>query len=145
MVESSLQDMILKTFDPKKADTIFSEEGETPSWLTEMIEHPTWRALIYRLANEYPDCLMLNFTIKLISDAGFQGEITSISTAAQQIEVFSRILKTSVCKILHSNEDDVTKLVKDTAVRYFKIKSIWLNLTVSLIGCYNLTHYLCRI
>lgn len=116
MVESSLQDMIIKTFDPKKADTIFSEEGETPSWLTEMIEHPTWRALIYRLANEYPDCLMLNFTIKLISDAGFQGEITSISTAAQQIEVFSRILKTNVCKILHSNEDEVIRVVKDTSV-----------------------------
>lgn len=28
MVETSLTDMILKTFDPKKADTIFSEEGE---------------------------------------------------------------------------------------------------------------------
>ena len=28
MVESSLRDMIIKTFDPKKADTIFSEEGE---------------------------------------------------------------------------------------------------------------------
>ena len=34
------------------------------------------------------DCLMLNFTIKLISDAGYQGEITSISTAAQQVCVF---------------------------------------------------------
>jgi hypothetical protein len=65
MVEASLRDMILKTFDPKKADTIFSEEGETPAWLTEMIEHPTWRSLVYRLAEEYPDCLMLNFTIKV--------------------------------------------------------------------------------
>jgi hypothetical protein len=38
---------------------------QTPAWLTEMIEHPTWRSLIYRLAEEYPDCLMLNFTIKV--------------------------------------------------------------------------------
>ena len=29
--------MILKTFDPKKADAIFAEEGETPSWLAELI------------------------------------------------------------------------------------------------------------
>ncbi|PSN38077.1 Negative elongation factor D [Blattella germanica] len=105
MVENHLKDMILKTFDPKKADTIFTEEGETPAWLTEMIEHPTWRSLIYRLAEEYPDCLMLNFTIKLISDAGFQGEITSISTAAQQIEVFSRVLKTTISSFLQNNED----------------------------------------
>jgi negative elongation factor C/D len=27
-VENHLKDMVLKTFDPKKADAIFSEEGE---------------------------------------------------------------------------------------------------------------------
>ena len=43
--------MILKTFDPKKADAIFAEEGETPSWLAELIEYPTWRSLIYRYFN----------------------------------------------------------------------------------------------
>ena len=30
-----------------------------------MIEFPTWRELFYKLAEEYPDCLMLNFTIKV--------------------------------------------------------------------------------
>ena len=40
--------------------------------MAELIEYPTWRSLIYRLAEDYPDCLMLNFTIKLISDAGYQ-------------------------------------------------------------------------
>ncbi|XP_011299293.1 negative elongation factor D [Fopius arisanus] len=110
MVENNLKDMILKTFDPKKADKIFTEEGETPAWLTEMIQHPTWRSLIYRLAEEYPDCLMLNFTIKLISDAGFQGEITSISTAAQQIEVFSRVLKTAIAGFLQNTEDWQTSI-----------------------------------
>lgn len=72
LVEDHLKQMILKQFDPKKADSIFTDEGETPGWLTEMIEHPTWRSLVYKLAEEYPDCLMLNFTIKLISDAGYQ-------------------------------------------------------------------------
>ncbi|KAK4004875.1 negative elongation factor D [Daphnia magna] len=115
MVENHLKEMIIKMFDPKKADTIFTEEGETPAWLTEMIEHPTWRSLVYKLAEEYPDCLMLNFTIKLISDAGFQGEITSISTAAQQIEVFSRILKTSVGQYSESNDDDRQKHIQECA------------------------------
>jgi len=32
-VENHLHDMILKTFDPKKADEIFEDESsETPSW-----------------------------------------------------------------------------------------------------------------
>jgi hypothetical protein len=42
---------------------------------------------------------------QLISDAGFQGEITSISTAAQQIEVFSRVLKTTISSFLQNSED----------------------------------------
>lgn len=42
-------------------------DQQTPAWLTEMIEHKIWRSLIYRLAEEYPDCLMLNFTIKVLS------------------------------------------------------------------------------
>lgn len=31
MVENHLKQMILKTFDPKKADTIFTEEGDVSS------------------------------------------------------------------------------------------------------------------
>lgn len=42
---------------------------------------------------------------QLISDAGFQGEITSISTAAQQIEVFSRVLKSAIVGFLQSSDD----------------------------------------
>ncbi|CAG0882404.1 unnamed protein product [Darwinula stevensoni] len=109
MVEDHLKRMITKVFDPKKADTIFTDEGDPPAWLTEMVEHGTWRSLIYRLAEDYPDCLMLNFTIKLISDAGFQGEITNISTAAQQIEVFSRILKTFISNVMGSDKEEQQK------------------------------------
>lgn len=43
--------------------------------------------------------------LQLISDAGFQGEITSISTAAQQLEVFSRVLKTSITSFLLNPEE----------------------------------------
>ncbi|XP_045193962.1 negative elongation factor D-like [Mercenaria mercenaria] len=118
MVESHLKEVIVRTFDPKKADSIFSDEGETPGWLAEMIEFPTWRELFYRLAEEYPDCLMLNFTIKLISDAGFQGEITSVSTACHQIEVFSRVLRTSISsfleggvEVMEKNLPEFTKMV----------------------------------
>lgn len=109
MVENHLKSMIVKHFDPKKADSIFTDEGETPSWLAEMIEYPTWRELFYKLAEEYPDCLMLNFTVKLISDAGYQGEITSVSTACHQIEVFSRVLRTTISTLLDGGEELLEK------------------------------------
>lgn len=110
LVEDHLKQMIIKHFDPQKADRIFSDENDanqTPDWLTKIIGHPSWRSLIYKLAEMYPDCMMLLFTIKLISDAGFQGEITSISTASQQLEVFARILKTLTINILSGGEEDI--------------------------------------
>lgn len=51
----------------------------------------------------------------MISDAGFQGEITSISTAAQQLEVFSRVLKTSIASFL-TNPEDWQSTTKECAV-----------------------------
>ena len=42
--------------------------------------------------------------LQLISDAGYQGEIRSVSTACHQIEVFSRVLKTSACSFLEEGE-----------------------------------------
>uniref|UniRef100_H2ZKV4 Negative elongation factor C/D n=1 Tax=Ciona savignyi TaxID=51511 RepID=H2ZKV4_CIOSA len=109
LVEDHLKDLLLKHFDPKKADTIFTDEGETPSWLESMIAHQKWRQLFYKLAEEYPDCLMLNFTIKLISDAGYQAEITNVSTACTQLEVFSRVLRTCLATILESGTEEALK------------------------------------
>jgi negative elongation factor C/D len=65
MVENHLRNLIMKNFDPKKADTIFNLEGGAPSWLTEMIDHGIWRKMLYKLAELHPNCLMLNFTIKV--------------------------------------------------------------------------------
>lgn len=111
MVERHLKELILKNFDPKKADSVFIRDGEVqyvrcgnqilemahdvkivelPSqnycstnlywiiiveavqsgtnaaqWLAEMASYSPWRKLFYKLAEEYPDCLLLNFTIKV--------------------------------------------------------------------------------
>lgn len=66
IVENHLKNLIMMHFDPKKADTIFNLEGGAPSWLTEMIEHSIWRKMLYILAEQHPNCLMLNFTVKVI-------------------------------------------------------------------------------
>ena len=39
MVENHLKDMVLKTFDPKKADTIFTEEGEVSTMHLKFLMH----------------------------------------------------------------------------------------------------------
>uniref|UniRef100_A0A673LHM5 Negative elongation factor C/D-like n=1 Tax=Sinocyclocheilus rhinocerous TaxID=307959 RepID=A0A673LHM5_9TELE len=94
---------------------------QTPAWLEQMIAHTTWRDLFYKLAEAHPDCLMLNFTVKvkkkngLCSDAGYQGEITSVSTACQQLEVFSRVLRTSLATLLDGGEQNLEKNLPEFA------------------------------
>lgn len=78
--------MIAKSFFAEGADKIFEiEDSEGIDWLPELVSHRPWRRLIYQLAEHYPNCLMLNFAVKLISDAGFQHEISNVNTAAQQV------------------------------------------------------------
>ena len=78
-----------------------------------MIQYSTWRELFYQLADQYPDCLMLKFTIKLISDAGYQSEITSASTAAHQPEVFSGLVRNSLSQISTSPLTEIKRHLKD--------------------------------
>lgn len=54
--------------------------------------------------------------LQLISDAGYQGEITSVSTACQQLEVFSRVLRTSLATLLDGGEDNLEKNLPEFAV-----------------------------
>ena len=107
LVENHLQQQLIKHFDPTQADTVFANEGGTPSWLEEMIKYKKWRQLFYQLTEKYPDCTLLNYVIKLVSDAGHQGEITNLSTAAAQLEVFARVIKTSIENLLGENDETI--------------------------------------
>lgn len=113
LVEEHLKSLILRNFDTTKADLIFTEEGSTPSWLEEMIQYPTWRELFYQLSEQYPDCLMLKFTIKLISDAGYQSEITSASTASHQPEVFAGLFRSALLQLTSSNTVELKRHLKE--------------------------------
>jgi len=110
LVEKHLRDLIVKNFDPKKADSIFTSSGQPPGWIEEMIGHPPWRSMFYELADKYPDCLMLNFTMKLIADAGYQGEMTS---ACSQIESFSKLLKMYIVKYFNLSQNESSSLLPD--------------------------------
>lgn len=106
-VEDHVKSLVLKHFDPRKADRIFTEAGSTPPWLEEMIGYSTWRNMIYQLAEQFPDCLLLKFAIKLISDAGYQSEITSATTAAKDFEVYSTLFASHLTSLACSTKQEV--------------------------------------
>lgn len=60
------------------------------------------------------------YDFQLISDAGYQGEITSVSTACQQLEVFSRVLRTSLSTLLDGGEQNLEKNLPEFAVSFKK-------------------------
>uniref|UniRef100_A0AAQ5XF38 Negative elongation factor complex member C/D n=1 Tax=Amphiprion ocellaris TaxID=80972 RepID=A0AAQ5XF38_AMPOC len=96
-VENHLKSLLIKHFDPQKADSIFTVEGE-----------------IYWIADaSLQFCVFV--CVKLISDAGYQGEITSVSTACQQLEVFSRVLRTSLATLLDGGEENLEKNLPEFA------------------------------
>nr|CAD2149981.1 unnamed protein product [Meloidogyne enterolobii] len=100
--EQTISQMIKKQFSPDAADKIFENDDGTEGidWLPELICHRSWRRLIYELAEHFPNCLMLNFAVKLISDAGFQHEISNVNTAAQQLDIFSRVFLSTLEQLL---------------------------------------------
>lgn len=84
--ESTVCQMIRRQFSSEAVDKIFETDGtEGIDWIPMLISHRSWRRLVYELAEHFPNCLMLNFAFKLISDAGFQHEISNVNTAAQQV------------------------------------------------------------
>lgn len=89
---------------------------QTPSWLEEMIGYPTWRKLFYQLVEQYPDCLMLKFAMKLISDAGYQSEITSASTASHQPEVFSGLLRNALMQVTAARPAELQDSLRELSV-----------------------------
>ncbi|KAK7915654.1 hypothetical protein WMY93_011415 [Mugilogobius chulae] len=84
----------------------------TPAWLEQMIAHTTWRDLFYKLAEAHPDCLMLNFTVKTQDT---RGRSRLWSTACQQLEVFSRVLRTSLSTLLDGGEENLEKNLPEFA------------------------------
>jgi negative elongation factor C/D len=133
IVEDHMKDMILKHFDPKKADMIFTAEGSTPQWLEEMVSYPTWRELFYQLVEQYPDCLMLKFTLKLISDAGYQSEISNAPTSGYQPGPFCDMIKNIITDVISDIHPGISiqdklkefcQLVCQSQMTYFYIQSI---------------------
>ena len=134
IVEDHLKLLIVRNFDPKKADLIFTEEGSSqmPPWLEDMIGFPSWRDLFHQLAEQYPDCLMLKFTIKLIADAGYQGHpSSSTSTITHLPDSFATLVRKTLKQIakcsssaLHEKLAELTQSVCHSQHTYFYLQAM---------------------
>ncbi|KHN73725.1 Negative elongation factor C/D [Toxocara canis] len=99
--ESTLSKLILERFQPELADKIFdSEDGHELEWLAEFISHKNSRHLVYSLVEKHPDSTLLNYCMKLISEEGFQNEISHLNITTQRRELFSSVLLSAIDAVL---------------------------------------------
>ena len=82
-----------------------------PQWLEKMIQDQEWRKLLYELAEEHKQCLMLSFAIQKISDAGYHEEIGCLTSVSNYFSVFNGVLQVSLTKILNSNLTEFEELL----------------------------------
>ncbi|EJW75416.1 hypothetical protein WUBG_13675, partial [Wuchereria bancrofti] len=94
--EKSLSSLLEKRFVAEVVDKNFEAAGDVDKWFPELLKHSKWRNLIYTLIEQNPRSKFLTKAIRIISDAGFQHEITNVHLAAQQFEIYCRTVITAI-------------------------------------------------
>jgi len=122
VAENYLKSLLVERFDPRKADQILLEHSETSvlEWLRPMIEQHQYRTMIYQLSQENETCVLLNFAIQTICDAGYQKEIAGVATASKYVHVFSRVLVDAILQLHDEDESSLQERFHEFVVRTFR-------------------------
>lgn len=66
-----------------------------------MIRDPSWRSVLYRLSQDHPNCLLLNFAIKKIGEDGHGSELAvSARSGDVKLSVFMNVLSEALTQIV---------------------------------------------
>jgi len=88
-----LAELVKEKFDPRQADTVFSSKADdVPGWLKDIMQDRHGRSLLYELADQHRNCLLLSCAIQSIWKAGYESEVASRSVAAAYFEVLVQML-----------------------------------------------------
>ncbi|KAK3254348.1 hypothetical protein CYMTET_36436, partial [Cymbomonas tetramitiformis] len=61
-----VSELVKERFDPQRADVVFSDGASVPTWLQDIIKDKSGRTLLYELAEQHNDCLLLSCAIQSI-------------------------------------------------------------------------------
>ena len=65
----AFQQLVIDSFDPTKADTVFATFDAMPEWLAELLSLEGWRAVMGRLHATYPQSLFVSFAVRAMRAA----------------------------------------------------------------------------
>uniref|UniRef100_A0AAG5DY75 Uncharacterized protein n=1 Tax=Anopheles atroparvus TaxID=41427 RepID=A0AAG5DY75_ANOAO len=86
--------MLVKSFDPKKADEIFLDRGGVNEF--SMQQCTGFRSVVYGLADEYPECLWVKYSLRRMSEAGYKCEVDCFLKATRQAKEFMDALNSAI-------------------------------------------------
>ena len=60
----AFQQLVMDSFDPAKADSVFATFDAMPAWLAELLALEGWRSVMERLQATYPQSLFVSFAVR---------------------------------------------------------------------------------
>ncbi|BDA42837.1 Negative elongation factor D [Coccomyxa sp. Obi] len=113
-----LRELAKDLFDPDKFSGVFTSGGSgPPRWLdgpSGLTADREGRQLIYELSAKHRNCLLLNYAIQKILQAGHEDEVASVgSSLASYFGVFHRLMANRLKEVAAADTDRVESLAAE--------------------------------
>ncbi|CEF64655.1 Negative elongation factor C/D [Strongyloides ratti] len=121
IVIDAVKKVLIKNFNPEVADKIIeSNQGDVAvNIVNSLTNNESWRPVVYKLIQEHPNSSLLSVCLKFISQLGYHNEICNIPMATNQLDIFSRIVSSSLTKLIQSHENGTGTEEYDKAFEEF--------------------------
>jgi len=118
-----LEAIVREKFDSNKADEVFV--GRPPKWLDEIFSSERGRALLFSLAEENPNCLLISCAIQHAWQRGMRHEVRALGpAAAAYFSIFHELLADHIKGIVSAGEDAVRRQDAEERVKKMCCKSV---------------------
>ncbi|KAJ2851387.1 hypothetical protein IWW36_001154 [Coemansia brasiliensis] len=111
-ITDAISRKIIEKFDPEQADAEYSQTNQLPGHIVEMLSHQAWRKTIYTLSERYPNSIMLSAALQHIASQGHQAEMTLLSSASLQTNVFYSLLAECLEKVSPADEENLREKIE---------------------------------
>ena len=118
-----LETIVREKFDSNKADEVFV--GRPPKWLDEIFASERGRALLFSLAEENPNCLLISCAIQHAWQRGMRHEVRALGpAAAAYFSIFHELLADHIKGIVLAGDDAVRRRDAEERVKKMCCKSV---------------------
>lgn len=103
-----LEQLIKKRFDPRKADAVKAR----PQWLEQLLNSDRGRGVLFSLAEQHPNCLLITVAIQHAWQHGHADEVKALGPAASSyFSIFHELLADHFRSLIAAGDDEAERNV----------------------------------